>query len=277
MKGPNRLIASILVIAVLAIGFWMLILSPKRKEANELSTQIQQLTVSLEGARATATEAEAARQEFPSDYRQLVSLGQAVPAGDETASLLVELSGLATKTKVDFDELQLNGSGEESAPLASESASAAPSVSPTESTSGAVQAAAAVPPTEAAASLLPLGATVGSAGLAVMPYNVTFRGSFFRIADFMHEIDSLVRTREGDVSSAGRLLTFDGFSLAADSERGFPYLDANFAVTTYVTPPGVGLTAGASPTAPPPVESVPAAESSGGEEAAASSETVSAR
>lgn len=274
MKGANRLIVSILVIAVLAIGFWMLVISPKREEANELSSQIQQLTVSLEGARATAAEAEAARDEFPADYRQLVSLGKSVPAGDETASLLVELSRLAKKTRVEFDELQLNGSGEESAPVTSESAAAVPSTPPTEGAAGAVQAAATVPPTEAAASLLPLGATVGSAGLAVMPYNVTFRGGFFQIAEFMHEIDSLVRTKDGAVSNSGRLLTVDGFSLANGAEG--TDLDANFAVNTYVIPPGLSPTAGASPTAPPPVESVPATGGSSGEEAA-SSEAVSAR
>ena len=37
-------------------------------------------------------------------------------------------------------------------------------------------------PTEAAASLMPLGASIGPAGLAVMPYNLIFNGTFFQIA-----------------------------------------------------------------------------------------------
>ena len=39
--------------------------------------------------------------------------------------------------------------------------------------------------TEASAATLPLGATVGPAGLAVMPFALTFSGDFFEIADFL--------------------------------------------------------------------------------------------
>ena len=45
-------------------------------------------------------------------------------------------------------------------------------------------------------------------------------------------------------------MTLNGFALSADGEGGFPHLNANFSVTTYVMPPGQGLTAGATPTAP---------------------------
>ncbi len=50
--------------------------------------------------------------------------------------------------------------------------------------------------------------------------------------------------------STGRLVTLDGFALNGDSNLGFPHLDANFSVTTYLVPPSQGVTAGASPTAP---------------------------
>ena len=35
------------------------------------------------------------------------------------------------------------------------------------------------------AGYAPLGASVGPAGLATMPYEVTFKGDFFAIADFL--------------------------------------------------------------------------------------------
>ena len=92
MGSSNRLIVSILAVAALAIGFWMLALGPKREEASELSGQVGQLQVALSEAQSKAAAAAAAQREFPVDYRQLVVLGQAVPAGDETASLLVELN-----------------------------------------------------------------------------------------------------------------------------------------------------------------------------------------
>jgi Tfp pilus assembly protein PilO len=271
MPSSARLIASILVIAVLAIAFWMLALSPKREKADELSQQINQLGVTLAETEGAASEAEAARRDFPTDYRQLVVLGQAVPAGDETSSLLVELETIAVKSKVSFEGIQLDSSGEAaSAPVP------VPEVSPSATASegtNAVPASESVPPTEMAASLLPLGASIGPAGLAVMPYSLTFKGDFAHIADLIGEIDSLVRTSGSNVSVDGRLLTLSSFNLTEDSDRGFPYLEAAFTVTSYVTPPSQGVTAGANPSAP---AAVPAPEGETAEPST-TSETVSAR
>ena len=250
MSSSNRLIVSILGVTAIAIAFWMLALGPKREEADELAGQVSQMNASLAEAQAKVTEALAAKREFPSDYRQLVVLGQASPASEETASLLVEMSHVASKSKVKFESISLNSEGAgEAAPApaptpAPEASSAAPS---------GVPAAATVPPTEVAASLTPLGASIGPAGLAVMPYSLTFSGSFFHVADFIKGIDSLVATGENKVAVDGRLVTLDGFALNAAAEGGFPRLNATFAVTTYVTPPSQGVTVGATPTAPAPV------------------------
>lgn len=275
MSSSNRMILAILVLAGLALGFWVLLLSPKREEADELQSQVSQLQVSLSEAQSQVSAAESARREFPADYHQLVVLGQAVPASDETPSLLVELNHIAKASKVHFEGIQLNGDGETTSLESTETAAPATPEAPSATGSpGAVQADATIPPTEAAASLLPLGASIGPAGLAVMPYSLSFKGSFFHIADFMQGIDSLVHTRSNGVGVDGRLITLDGFALTQDSERGFPYLDANFNVTTYLTPPSQGITAGATPTAPSPTAPTPAAETRSAE---SSSETVAAR
>jgi hypothetical protein len=104
---------------------------------------------------------------------------------------------------------------------------------------------------------MPLGASIGPAGLAVMPYTLTFTGDFFQIAGFIHGIDKLVETKNATVGVEGRLVTIDGFSLSAteDEEEGAGdnRLSANFTVTTYITPPGQGVTAGASTSEPAPV------------------------
>lgn len=261
MSSSNRLIVSILLVGALAVAFWMLLLGPKREEASELSSQAAELRVAVSEARGTVAEAVAARREFPEDYEQLVVLGQAVPAGDETASLLVELNEVATKAKVKFESIQLSGAGEAAPPP--ETAAAAPATG--SAPSGATPAAVTVPPTEAAASVMPLGATVGPAGLAKMPYNLTFSGDFFRFADFIEGIDSLVDTGKGNIAVDGRLVTLDGFALNPGIEGGFPQLSATFAVTTYVVPPGQGITAGATPAAPAPSIATPAATAPAGE------------
>jgi Tfp pilus assembly protein PilO len=252
MKSANRLIVTTLAIAVLAIAFWVLALGPKRQEASDLSGQVDQANAALAEARFQLAEATTARREFPADYRQLVVLGKAVPGSDNTSSLLVELDHIAHRSEVTFNSIQLSSSsgGEEAATAPAPVAPAAPAV-PAGSPSSAVPAAATVPPTEAAASLLPLGATVGAAGLGVMPYNLDFSGDFFQVADFIKGIDSLVKT-SGDVAVDGRLVTLDGFALVPNRETTDSMLEATFAVTTYLVPPTQGVTAGATPAAPAP-------------------------
>jgi hypothetical protein len=74
-------------------------------------------------------------------------------------------------------------------------------------------------------------------------------------------------------------MTLDGFSLRPESEEentDSSRLTATFSVTTYVTPPSQGTTAGASPTAPAAETPAPASEAPA-EESGESSETVAAR
>ena len=262
-SSSTRPIVAVLVIAALAVAFWVLALGPKREEADELSQQVTQLTSTLATARSEVVTATAAKRAFPADYRQLVTLGQAAPSGDETASLLVELEHIATATGVKFNSIQLCESAGESAAAST----------PVPSTGTAT-----IPPTEVAASLLPLGASIGTAGLAVMPYSLDFSGDFFEIADFIKKIDGLVKPTDSTIAVDGRLMTIDGFSLSADTKLGFPQLNASFSVTTYLTPPELGVTAGATPSEPAPATpSAATAPTPAAEMASSTSEAVSAR
>lgn len=240
LKSSKAVIVGAVLVVVAGIAFWMLAVSPKKDEAAKLDREAASLETSLALHQGEVTQGEAARERFADDYQKLVVLGQAVPGDDDTASLLVQVSRIAEKTDVYFREIKLSseGGGEE-----------APAPAPTEGAS----------PTEATASLLPLGSSVGPAGLAVMPYTLTFEGNFFTIADFIARLDSLVKTENEDVLVDGRLITVDGFSLAPDPEKGFPALEGSFAVTTYLTPPGEGLTGGATPTSPETTVATPAA------------------
>jgi Tfp pilus assembly protein PilO len=246
-KMTNLLVGAMLLVAVLAAGFWILLLSPKKDEAKKLDAQVERLESSLAQHEAEVATGEEARREFPVDYHHLVVLGKAAPNEDETASLLVQLNRIADGAGVRFQALSLEASGGEA------EASSVPAV-------GGEQ----VSPTEAAASLMPLGASVGPAGLAVMPYKLTFTGDFFTIADFIKGLDSLVKTTNEEVGVDGRLITINGFTLTEDPDVKFPALQATFSVTTYLTPPSEGTTAGASPTGPAEPEATPAATTTGG-------------
>lgn len=249
-KRTNLIVGAMLLVAVAATAFWVLALSPKRDEASKLEARVEQLEGSLAQHRSEIAASEEARHEFPVDYQRLVVLGKAVPPSDETPSLLVQLNHISNQAGVRFQTLKLEGgSGGEaetsSVPVAAEGET--------------------ISATEAAASLMPLGASIGPAGLAVMPYSLTFTGSFFKLADFIHGLDSLIKTTNEKVGVDGRLVTINGFSLNEDPEKKFPSLQASFSVTTYLTPPDQGTTAGASPEGPAePIPSVPASTTTGG-------------
>jgi Tfp pilus assembly protein PilO len=256
-----------MVLAAVIVGFWLLVLSPKREEASKLSDQVSALHSSLSDAQQGAAAGEEARRSFRVDYRRVVVLGKAVPADDEQASLLVQLQNLATRSDVQFQSIDLSQSSDSSvtppptAPMAptdsttTDSSSTSDSSSSTDSstTTSDTSSTTLAPATEAAASTLPIGASIGPAGLPVMSYDLSFTGKFFQIADFMRRVDSLVHMHGSVIAVHGRLLTVNGFTLEPPEEPGSlsdPLLKANLNVTTYVTPADQGLTGGATPSGP---------------------------
>jgi hypothetical protein len=255
MSSSVRTIVAAVLVAAAAIAFWTLALSPARKEDDKLNSQVETLQSSVDAAHGELARATAAKHSFPTAYHQLVEMGQAVPATDETPSLLVELETLADQSGVKFESILLEASGEEVAATVPE-ITAAPEVG----SSTAVPASEVIPATEVEAALLPLGSSIGTAGLAVMPYSLTFNGTFFGIAKFIGKVDGLVESGKADAMTInGRLVTIGGFSLSTDAGEeegeasgagGSAKLTATFSVTTYLTPPGQGITAGASPSSP---------------------------
>jgi Tfp pilus assembly protein PilO len=285
----DRVILLSLAIVGLLAAFYFMILSPKRDEASKLKAENTQLQASIDEQKAVAAFAEEARQDFPRYYSRLVVLGKAVPDQADQASMLVQLSQIADSSGVEFRSIKVaEGAGAASTSTSPTGATTTPptdgttttdtattttpntgtNTTPSDGTSqpatgtstggGTTTTPAATsttpaPATEATAASLPIGATVGPAGLPILPYDLTFKGSFFDIAEFMSGVDSLVNLREGSgqLAANGRLTTVDGFALKPLPQiGGVPDLVATFAVTTYVVPSDQGLTAGASPTSP---------------------------
>ncbi|MSO42355.1 MAG: hypothetical protein EXQ70_10765 [Solirubrobacterales bacterium] len=275
MRSADRVVMIGIGLGALALAFWLLVLSPKRKEASDLGEQITQLQASISQQEQVASFGEQAREEFPRDYGRLVVLGKAVPADSDTASLIVELQHVSSEAGVQFRGIELTtGSGSTSTTTAAPPSASAPSAatsdpaaagttdtssstdttatssSSSDATTTASATATAPLPTEATASTLPIGATVGVAGLPTLPYKLSFSGEYFQVADFMQGLDRLIETQRGTVRADGRLFTVDGFSLKGDEQSGFPHLTVTLSVTTYVTPSGEGLLNGASPAGP---------------------------
>jgi Tfp pilus assembly protein PilO len=250
MSSNDRTILLVIPLVAALVAFWFLVLSPKQDEVKKLDQQITTLQSSVEQQKQAAQAGLEARKHFPRDYQKLVVMGKAVPIDDQTASLLVQINKIAADSGVSFRAISLSTGG-----------------------SSTATASTAAPATESAASMLPIGATVGAAGLPILPYELTFRGDFFQVADFMAGVDRLVKTRKGEVAADGRLVTIDGFTLASDDVRPFPTVKATLNVTTYVTPSGQGLTPGATPAGP---TATPAAAAQTAETATATPTSASA-
>ena len=261
MKGSERAILSGAVVLVLAVAFYMLVLSPKRAEVSELNDQIASLETSISQQEQVISFGQQARSEFAGDYGRMVVLGKAVPEQADTSSLMIELNSIADSTNVDFRGILLNNEASGEGTASAASTTPPPTTPPatgeaasgtTASTTAAAPAPAA-PATEAGAANLPIGAVVGPAGLPTLPYKLDFMGGFFEIADYIGQVDRLVRFEgKNKVKVNGRLMTIDGFALKGGRPGSDPDLDASFSLTSYVTPSNQGLTAGATPSGPAP-------------------------
>jgi hypothetical protein len=242
MKTSDRAILIGVAMLGLAAGFYFLILAPKREEAADLQEQVSALESEVVDAEVAAAAGEEAKQGFHGNYRKLITLGKAVPVDADTPSLLTQLQTLAVDSNVDFRSITLSSAA---------AAGTGATTTPPATTAGA-------PASEASAALLPIGATVGPAGLPVMPYEMTFAGGFFDIADFFGRVDGMVDSHGERTSVHGRLLTIDGFNLTP-GPKGLPALTANVTATSYLTPADQGVTAGATASGPTTVTETAAA------------------
>ena len=278
MRSNERMIFVGVAVVALALAFYLLVLSPKRDKASELSDQVNQLNASIAAAQQQTSYGEQARQDFPKYYGRMVVLGKAVPAQSDTASLLVQLNSLSHQSKVDLQAIALNAGGGSSStssstptPPATPATPAAPNTqsSPTAAAQTAATTASTAnsatpttsspaPATEATAATLPIGAVVGPAGLPTLPYDLTLKGSYFDVSNFIGKIDGLVKPLAGgaQLSPDGRLLTVNGFSLALNGSGPSPRLKADFVVTAYSTG-DQGLTLGATSSGPAPTSPTP--------------------
>ena len=268
MKGSDKAVLLGVLIAIVLGVFFLKVLSPKRSEVTSLKKDIAGLQGQVDSARQAADAGEAARKNYPAYYGRLVTMGKAAPAAADTSSLLVQLNHVSQDNKIKFNSLTLDASSGTTAsatppPTSGSTSSSTTSTSTTTTPSSSSSSGSATPAsatttptaaTEATAANLPIGATVGAAGLPVMPYKLSFQGSFFDVTSFLTGVDSFVHVRGANtVAADGRLLTVDGFSINGTSQQ----LDVSLHVTSYIVPSEEGLTAGASPTGPATVQTQP--------------------
>jgi Type II secretion system (T2SS), protein M len=237
MTTRDRIVLMCIAVLVVIGAGWELVVSPKRKEATKLATQVTEAQKQLSTAEGQLANARQAQAQYSSAYASIVNLGKAVPTGEQVPSLIYEIAQASGGKNVDFSSI-VAGSG-------SGSASATPG-----------------------ASSSPAGAATAAAGFTQLPFTFVFEGGFSDLERFFHQLDSFAtRTTSGTLDVSGRLLTIQSIKLGpsttgatAATVKGPPKLAGTVTATAYVLPASQGLTAGA--TAAAPAGAAPAASSS---------------
>lgn len=229
MTGRDRTVVIVLAVLVLLAGGWMLIVSPKRKEAKSVETKVSTAQSEVSAAEGKLSDARAAQKQYATSYAAVVNMGKAVPPSEEVASLLYQLEEASNLRDVSFNSIASGTSG---------SSASTPA------------------PTAAAAS---------SSGFTQMPFTFVFSGGFFSLEHLFRELTSFTTHQGPDgLRVSGRLLTIQSVKLAPETTAGQSggKLTGTVTATAYVLPPGTGLTAGATPSAPAGTTAAPSSSSS---------------
>jgi Tfp pilus assembly protein PilO len=220
MKGRDRIfLIGVVVLVVLGAG-WVMVVSPERKQAADLNTQVAAASSQLATANSQVASGSGAQAQYSAAYASIVSLGKAVPPTAEVPSLIAQIAAASGQRHVEFSSIVPAGSSTGSA--------AAP--------------------------------TAALTSFTQMPFAFTFSGSFLDLYDLLQGIDrSTLLTVSGGLQVSGRLLTIQGVKLIPAGSSGSAsgsatsssqILSGTITATAYVLPAGQGLTAGATTSAP---------------------------
>jgi hypothetical protein len=235
----------IVVFVILSVGvfaaLWFVALGPKRGESAKLDGKIALQQKRLADAQAGTNAARDAKSRYEGDYAAVARLGQAVPADEDTASLIYELDHAASRTDIDFRSLELSTAATTPASAAPAPAATVPAADG--STTGATGA------TGAAGAAAPQVPAVSLADFPTMPFTFELEGSFFHLEAFLRKVAKFTSVQGKQISVAGRLVSVTGIQIAA-SAKGFPRIGATVKATAYLLPASEGLMNGATAAAP---------------------------
>ena len=102
MSDRDRKILMVLAPLLVLVGYWFLVLSPKREEAAKAGDELAAQEDRRDAAKAVADQAAAAKSNFASDYVELVRLGKAIPSSVDMPSLIVQLDRASRGTGIRF-------------------------------------------------------------------------------------------------------------------------------------------------------------------------------
>jgi Tfp pilus assembly protein PilO len=243
MTARDRLVlAGVAALAILGV-VWVLLVSPERKTARTLATEVGAASAQLATVQGEAANARLAQARYSSAYTSVVNLGKAVPPSEEVPSLIYQLAQATNEKHVEFNSITAGAEGA----AASSSATATPAAALTTFTQ--------------------------------MPFTFVFNGGFSDLYHLFLQMDkATVRTASGGLQVSGRLLTLQGVKLepTAESKGSSQELTGTITATAYVLPAEQGLTAGATAASPAPASGATSASSTTTSTSSSSSPTPAA-
>jgi Tfp pilus assembly protein PilO len=283
ITARDRKIVMAIVPLIVLLGYWFVILAPKRTESHRVAEELSKAQSARDEAEQQVAQLNAAKASFATDYATVIRLGKAIPTSVDMPSLLVQLDRAAEGTGIRFTKIKTgerttavattttstapagSESGTNGSPVAAggQQAQSAPggaveSANNAQQTSNQASSAAAnsgVSPTDTQTSTT-AGATDANgqpvsapAGLETVPLELEFDGDFFNLATFFHGVKRFVSLANHNVSVSGRLITVEGVKWSSDQDL-FPKLKAEIKATIYLSPLAQGTTAGATPAGP---------------------------
>jgi hypothetical protein len=228
MTARDRIV--VMVIATLGVlaGVWFFAVAPKREQAAKLATEVSAAQSTLASAESQLSSASAAQAKYQTAYASIVSLGKAVPAGQEVPSLIYQLAQATNEKNVEFASITTT------VPGASSGSAAGPSAAP--------------------------GANAtATAGFTQMPFTFVFNGGFDGLYSLFRQLDGFAQRTRAGLKVNGRLLTIQSVKLAlapssgastSGSASSSEQLTGTISATAYVLPAGQTLTGGATATGP---------------------------
>jgi len=263
LTDRDRKILLALIPLVAILGYWFLLLAPKRQEASTVRDELSQAQSVRDTAQQKASQLAGAKRSFAADYATVIRLGKSIPTSVDMPSLLVQLDRAARGTGIKFTDIKAGDRSAAPAPAAAGTPGGgaggptAPGAAPAASGPGqaAQSAGNAVNNANAASgAAAPASGADGSAagpsapGLESIPLDFEFDGSFFDLADFFHRMKRFVRVANDKIVIRGRLMTINSFTF--DTTGGFPNIKAQVSATVYLAPKAQGVDAGATPQGP---------------------------
>ena len=115
MTGRDRIVIIGVVVAVVLAAAWMLVVSPERKQASQLSAEVAADQAQLASAEGKVASARAAQSQYAAAYTSVVSLGKAVPPSQEVPSLIDQLAQASHNKNVEFESISDGSSASASA------------------------------------------------------------------------------------------------------------------------------------------------------------------